>query len=109
MSTNIINFFPEGGDGSSTQAWMPTYVSILRIAQMIWVWRATVEWYIDMENRRTRRKTYPSATTSTTNPTWIEPGANPGHRDERLATNDLSHGMANIVHNKVNLFCPWKQ
>jgi hypothetical protein len=31
--------------GSSTQAWMPTYVSILSIPQMIWVWRATVEWY----------------------------------------------------------------
>jgi hypothetical protein len=31
--------------GSSTLAWMPTYVSILRIPQMIWVWRATVEWY----------------------------------------------------------------
>jgi hypothetical protein len=26
------------------------------------------------ENRRTRRKTCPSATLSTTNPTWIEPG-----------------------------------
>jgi hypothetical protein len=38
---------PEGGGGSSTQAWMPTYVSILRIPQMIWVWRETVEWYID--------------------------------------------------------------
>jgi hypothetical protein len=33
--------------GSSTQAWMPIYVSILRIPQMIWVWRTTVEWYID--------------------------------------------------------------
>jgi hypothetical protein len=33
--------------GSSTQAWMPTYVSILPILHMIWVWRATVEWYID--------------------------------------------------------------
>jgi hypothetical protein len=31
--------------GSSTQAWMPTYASILHIPQMIWVWRATVEWY----------------------------------------------------------------
>jgi hypothetical protein len=31
--------------GSSTQTWMPTYVSILRIPQMILVWRATVEWY----------------------------------------------------------------
>jgi hypothetical protein len=26
---------------------MPTCVSILRIPKIIWVWRATVEWYID--------------------------------------------------------------
>jgi hypothetical protein len=42
------------------------------------------------ENRRTRRKICPSAT----NPTWIDPGANPGLRGERPATNDLSHGTA---------------
>jgi hypothetical protein len=46
------------------------------------------------ENRRTRRKTYPSATLSTTNPTWIDPGANTDLRDERPATNRLSHGTA---------------
>jgi hypothetical protein len=46
------------------------------------------------ENRRTRRKTCPSATISTTNPTWIDPGVNPGLRSERPATNDMSHGMA---------------
>jgi hypothetical protein len=33
----------------------------------------------------------PSATLSTTNPTRIDPGANPGLRGERPATNDLSH------------------
>jgi hypothetical protein len=31
---------------------------------------------------------------STTNPTWIDPGANPGLRCERSAANDLSHGTA---------------
>jgi hypothetical protein len=36
----------------------------------------------------------PSATLSTTNPTWIEPGANPGLHGERPATNRLSHGAA---------------
>jgi hypothetical protein len=46
------------------------------------------------ENRRIRRKTCPSATLSTTNPAWIDPGANPGLSDERPATNDLSHGTA---------------
>jgi hypothetical protein len=50
------------------------------------------------ENIRTQRKTCPSATLSTTNNTWIDPGANLGLRGERPATNDLSHGMA---------LCPW--
>jgi hypothetical protein len=61
------------------------------------------------ENRRTRRKTYPSATLSTTNPTWIDPGANPGLRGERPATNDLSHGTAHqwhLVHHKSHIGCP---
>jgi hypothetical protein len=31
-----VSFFPWRWGGSSTQAWMPTYVSILRIPQMIW-------------------------------------------------------------------------
>jgi hypothetical protein len=44
------------------------------------------------ENRRTRRITCPSTTLSTTNPTWIDPGAKPGLRGERSATNDLGHG-----------------
>jgi hypothetical protein len=41
-------FPPEGGVGQ-TQAWMPTYVTILHIPQMIWVWRATVKWYVNRE------------------------------------------------------------
>jgi hypothetical protein len=46
------------------------------------------------ENRTTRRKTCPSATLSTTNPTWTDPGSNPGLRGEKPATNRLSHGTA---------------
>jgi hypothetical protein len=47
------------------------------------------------ENRRgTRRKTCPSATLSTTNPTCTDSGAKPGLRAERPVTNDLSHGTA---------------
>jgi hypothetical protein len=46
------------------------------------------------ENRRTRRKIYPSATLSTIIRTWTDPGANQGLHDERPATNRLSHGTA---------------
>jgi hypothetical protein len=45
------------------------------------------------ENRNTGRKTCPSATLSTTNPTWTDPGL----RGERPATNRLSHGTAQKV------------
>jgi hypothetical protein len=40
-SSNISFLLPEGGVGQ-TQVWMPTYVTILRIPQMIRVRRATV-------------------------------------------------------------------
>jgi hypothetical protein len=43
------------------------------------------------ETEELGEKTCPSATLSTTNPTWADPGANPGLRGERPATNRLSH------------------
>jgi hypothetical protein len=42
----------------------------------------------------TRRKTCPSVTLSTKNPTWTDPGSNPGLRSGRPATDHLSHGTA---------------
>jgi hypothetical protein len=47
------------------------------------------------KDRRTRRKTCPSATLFTTNPTWIYQGMNLRLRGKRLTTNGLSHGKAN--------------
>jgi hypothetical protein len=52
---------------------------------------------IDRGKWRTRRKICPSATLSTIYPTWIEPGANPGLRGDRPATNYLSHGTAALI------------
>jgi hypothetical protein len=46
------------------------------------------------ENRSTERKTCPSATLSTINPTWTGPGSNPGLRSGKPAANRLSHGTA---------------
>jgi hypothetical protein len=39
-----------------------------------------------------------SATLSTTNPTWTDPGSNPGLRGKRPATNLLSHGTAFVMY-----------
>jgi hypothetical protein len=46
-------------------------------------------------------KTCSSATLSTTNPTWLDPGLNPGRRDRKPATNRLSYGAAFV---KINWF-----
>jgi hypothetical protein len=46
------------------------------------------------EKRSTRGKTCPSATLSTTNPAWTDPGSNPGLRGDMPATNRLNHGKA---------------
>jgi hypothetical protein len=49
------------------------------------------------ENRSTRRKTCPSATLPTTNPTCTDPRSNPDLRGERPVTNRLSHGTAYLI------------
>jgi hypothetical protein len=87
-------FFPEGGVGL-----VPKRGCLLTLA-----FHTVPRWYefgerrwndiLTGENRRTRRETCPSATSSTINATWIDPGANPGLRCERLAINDLRHGTA---------------
>jgi hypothetical protein len=46
------------------------------------------------ENRSTRGKPCPTLILSTTNPTWNDPGSNPGFRGERPGTNRLNHGTA---------------
>jgi hypothetical protein len=51
---------------------------------------------IDRGKLKYSEKKCPSATLSTTNPTWTDPGSNPGLRGERPETSRLSHGTAAI-------------
>jgi hypothetical protein len=46
------------------------------------------------ENRSTRGETRTSATLSTANPTWTDPGSKLCLRGEKPVTNRLSHGTA---------------
>jgi hypothetical protein len=85
----------------------------------LWVCRATVEWYWQGKTGELGRKTCPNATLSTTNSTWIDPGANPGLRGERPAANDLSPNytyqskeccvpIINNVPMEFSIFSSWK-
>jgi hypothetical protein len=53
------------------------------------------------ENRSTRGKTCPNATLSTTNPTWTDPGTNPGLCGERPATNYLIFQYFKMIFERV--------
>jgi hypothetical protein len=58
---------------------------------------ALVEWNWQGKTEERGAKTCPSATLSSTNPTWTDPGSNPGLRSGRPAANRLSHGTALCV------------
>jgi hypothetical protein len=49
---------------------------------------------IGMGNRSTRRKPALVPLLSTINPTWLDPGLNPGRRSGKPATSRLSYGAA---------------
>jgi hypothetical protein len=62
---------------------------------MIWV--GEQRWNdINRSKPKNSEKACPSATLSTTNHTWIDPGANPRLSGERPDTNDQSHGTAHV-------------
>jgi hypothetical protein len=58
-----------------------------------------LRWNEDWQGKpKYSEKTCPSATLSTTNPTWPDPGLNPGRRGGKPATNRLSYGATHIRH-----------
>jgi hypothetical protein len=61
-----------------------------------WLWRWRNWWNEWQGKPKYSEKTCPDATFSTTNPTWPDPGLNPGRRDGKPATNrfSFSYGAA---------------
>jgi hypothetical protein len=60
-----------------------------------WLWWWRNWWNEDWQGKpKYSEKTCPSATLSTTNPTWPDPGSNTGRRGGKPATNHLSYGAA---------------
>jgi hypothetical protein len=68
----------------------------------LWWWR---NWR--NEDRQGKPKYSEKTCPSATNPTWPDPGANPGHRGGKPATNRLSYGAAlkllDILHIQMDL------
>lgn len=70
-----------------------------RVTFDIWIneYGTLVEWYWQGKNQNTREKISPTATLSTTNPTYIDLGTNPNRRGKRSATNRRR------LHNKLSV------
>jgi hypothetical protein len=72
----------------------------LAYCSFLWWYVGVMSWWNDFHRRKNEKcweKTCPSATLSTTNPTWIDQGANLGLCGRRPVTNCLSHGMAFVL------------
>jgi hypothetical protein len=77
--------------------WMAYYTCPGWLWWWWWWWRI---WWNEgwQEKPKYSEKPCPSATLSTTNPTWPDPGSNPGRRGGKPATNRLSYGAAPKTH-----------
>jgi hypothetical protein len=82
-----------------------------------WLWGWRIWWNKDWQRKQKySEKTCPSATLSTTNPTWLDPGDNPGRRGGKPANNRLSYGAVsswkdNETYSRVQIKRkqrPWK-
>jgi hypothetical protein len=85
----LLNFFliciVEGGVQTGSTRHVGPLTGLLYLPRVI----------VRMEGKpKYSEKTYPGATLSTTNPTWPDPGLNPGRRGGKPATNRFSYGAA---------------
>jgi hypothetical protein len=61
-----------------------------------WLWEWRIWWNEWQGKPKYSEKTCPSATLSTTNPTWPDPGMNPGRQGGKPVTNRFSYGRPTV-------------
>jgi hypothetical protein len=87
--------FSAGGERLSPLATAATVWSIVPTPDDRCWWLWSNRWNASCQGKPMySKKTYPSDTLSTTNPTWPVLGSNPGRRCGKPATNRLSYGTA---------------
>jgi hypothetical protein len=84
-----------GGWSSNWVHSAPRPFTVLLCLPRVIVRMENFRWNEDWQGKRKySEKTCPSATLSTTNPTWPDPGSNAGRRGGKPATNRFSYGAA---------------
>jgi hypothetical protein len=92
---SIIIFFSFSGWGEIESTWYVGHCwPIVQAPDDRW-WLWSSRWNEDWQGKpKYSEKTCPSASLSTTDPTWSDLGSNPGRRGGKPATNRLSYGPA---------------
>jgi hypothetical protein len=94
QSSNLLIFFIASGLGLSPLH-CGHFWPIVPAPDDKWGWLWSNWWNEDWQGKpKYSEKICPSATLSTTNTTWPDPGSNPGRRGGKPATNCLSYGAA---------------
>jgi hypothetical protein len=90
-----------GGDyfflwgGTKSTRYCSHFWPIVQAPDDRWGWLWSNWWNEDCKGKpKYSEKTCPSATLSTTNPTWPDPGSNAGRRGGKPATNRMRYGAA---------------
>jgi hypothetical protein len=97
LEFNVVFFFSFSGWGETESTWYVGHCWPIVPASndRWWLWSSwrNEDW---QGKPKYSEKTCPSATLSTTNPTWPDLGSNPGRRGGKAATNRLSYGTAKV-------------
>jgi hypothetical protein len=93
-STPPLIFFAYSGGWSPNWVHRGHLLSYCACPGWLWGWRIS-RWNADWQGKpKYSEITCPSATLSTTKPTWPDPGSNPGRCGGKPATDRLSYGAA---------------
>jgi hypothetical protein len=93
ITSYIYIFLLMGWDWYCDHYWSSVPAPDDRWWRLLWNW-----WNEDWQGKpKYSEKTCHSATLSTTNPTWLDPGLNPGRLGGKPATNRLSYGASYYI------------
>jgi hypothetical protein len=99
LRLRLIRFFFNSNGGGWSPNWVHSARRPLTCPGWLWWWR--IWWNEDWQGKpKYSKKTCPSVTLFTTNPTWPDPGLNPGRYGGKPATNPwfvLVHLLSQFV------------
>jgi hypothetical protein len=107
IKTSFFNFICIVGGGVQTASTRHVGHLLAYCTCPGWLWEWRIWWNEWQGKPKYSEKTCHDATLSTTNPTWPDPGLNPGRRGRKPATNRFSYGATMLFYFSVSQYVQW--